>query len=144
MKNNKKSFGKRRKPFKGQLNKKKKKSIQETEINKKALFNRYKNVQKVEEELERKRKMEQKFQRQENTYSDSDEEEGAFGQLVSCFGNTVNHAGVESDVESYSSQSENQDGSENRTERVQKPEEMRNTGDEEIDSGSECDIEVTL
>ncbi|XP_072929829.1 U3 small nucleolar RNA-associated protein 25 homolog [Epargyreus clarus] len=55
-------------------------------VNKKAIFNRYKDKQKVEEELAKKRLLEKKLQAQQQTnYSESEGEEDVYDQLVSCF-----------------------------------------------------------
>lgn len=79
----KKFFAKKKKGFKS-YNKKSKKSLKEPEIvNKKALFNRYKNKQKVEEELSKKKLFEKRFQ--QSHYSESEEEEDTLTQLVSTF-----------------------------------------------------------
>lgn len=79
MKKSKKFFGKK----KGTKNKKK--ATEERIVNKKSIFNRYKNAQKIEEELEKNKKMEEKLKQQNMTYSESEEEEDAYNQLLSCF-----------------------------------------------------------
>lgn len=79
--------------------KKKRKLLKEKEgtINKKTLFNRYKNKQKVEEELLKKKQMEKRFQLQQVAYSESEEEEDAYGQLVSCLGSVKKGKVADSD-----------------------------------------------
>ncbi|XP_004924541.1 U3 small nucleolar RNA-associated protein 25 homolog [Bombyx mori] len=95
----KKYFGKK-KTIKDHISKKKRKSSNDTYVtNKKAKFNRYKNVQKVEEELEKKKQMERKFQREQEAYSESEEEQDVYGQLVSCFSKPTNAIVVNSDEE---------------------------------------------
>lgn len=84
----KKLFNKKRKGSFKAVSKKKKYVNKEHEgKNKKAIFNRYKDKQKVEEELAKRKLMEQRFQKQQATYSESEEEieEDTYGQLVSCF-----------------------------------------------------------
>lgn len=78
--------------------KKKRKLLKEKEatINKKALFNRYKNKQKLEEVLIKKKQMDKRFQ-QQVMYSESEEEEDAYGQLVSCFSKAKKGKVAESD-----------------------------------------------
>ncbi|KAJ8714064.1 hypothetical protein PYW08_007684 [Mythimna loreyi] len=100
MKKSKKFFGKKKGSFKP-TTKKKKKAAEERIVNKKAIFNRYKNAQKIEEEMQKKRKMEEKLQ-QRVTYSESEEEEDAYDQLLSCFSNKKSRAVAESDEESSS------------------------------------------
>lgn len=82
----KKFLGKRRKGSFKAVNKNKKKNKEHEVINKKAIFNRYKDKQKVEEEFAKKKQMEARFKQQQTTYSESEsEEEDAYGQLISCF-----------------------------------------------------------
>ncbi|KPI92267.1 Digestive organ expansion factor-like [Papilio xuthus] len=95
-------FVKKRKGNKKTINKKRKKSSKEVEVvNKKAIFNRYKNKQKIEEEL---------MKIKANThFSESEEEEDTYNQLVSCFVNPSKNKRVDSE----SSDSIDSDGSEN-------------------------------
>ncbi|OWR44886.1 digestive organ expansion factor protein [Danaus plexippus plexippus] len=82
----KKFLGKRRKGSFKAVNKNKKKNKEHEVINKKAIFNRYKDKQKVEEEFAKKKQMEARFKQQQTTYSESEsEEEDVYGQLISCF-----------------------------------------------------------
>ncbi|XP_039757969.1 digestive organ expansion factor homolog [Pararge aegeria] len=84
----KKFSSKKRKASIKVLSKKKKYINKEHEgKNKKAIFNRYKDKQKVEEELVKRRQMERRFQNQQTVISESEEEteEDSYGQLVSCF-----------------------------------------------------------
>lgn len=85
--------------------KKKRKASKDQEVvNKKAIFNRYKNAQKVEEVLEKKKMMDRKFQQMQVEYSESEEDEDAYGQLVSCFGGKSKQRPVlDSDDESKAS-----------------------------------------
>ncbi|XP_041969728.1 U3 small nucleolar RNA-associated protein 25 homolog [Aricia agestis] len=79
-------LGKKRKGnFKGKVKKNKKPHKDHETVNKKALFNRYKDKQKVEEELIKKKQMEERFLKQNVAYSDSESEEDTYEQLVSCF-----------------------------------------------------------
>lgn len=78
--------GRKKKGFMSRISKKKKKIAKNVEVvNKKSVFNRYKNVDKIEEQLEKKRLLEQKFQQSQVEYSESEEEENPYGQLLSCF-----------------------------------------------------------
>ncbi|KAJ2953347.1 hypothetical protein O0L34_g937 [Tuta absoluta] len=106
MSKGKKVFGKRKKGGLKPTTKKKRKLLKEKEeqVNKKAIFNRYKNKQKIEEELAKKRILEQKLQ-QRAKYSESEEEEDVYGQLVSCFNNKNQSKLV---AESEDSKSENE------------------------------------
>lgn len=99
MGNGKKFFNKKKKSGLQPTTKKKRKLLKEKEatINKKALFNRYKNKQKVEEVLIKKKQMEKRFQQQQVVYSESEEEEDAYGQLVSCFSKVKKGKVAESD-----------------------------------------------
>ncbi|KAH9639244.1 hypothetical protein HF086_014108 [Spodoptera exigua] len=99
MKKGKKFFGKKKNTFKSAT--KKKKAAEDRIVNKKALFNRYKNAQKVEEELEKKRKLEEKLQ-QQIQYSESEEEEDAYDQLLSCFSSKKRTPVAESEEDSSS------------------------------------------
>ncbi|XP_047537007.1 U3 small nucleolar RNA-associated protein 25 homolog [Vanessa atalanta] len=83
----KKFISKKRKGSHKPINKRKKRTTKENEVtNKKAIFNRYKDKHKVEEEFAKKKQMEEKFRKQQATYSESEEEEDdAYRQLVSCF-----------------------------------------------------------
>ncbi|XP_026743020.1 digestive organ expansion factor homolog [Trichoplusia ni] len=90
-------------------NKKKQKVTEDRVVNKKALFNRYKNAQKIEEELEKKRKMEEKLQKQQMTYSESEEEEDAYNQLVSCFSNKKKQPTAGSEESSSDSEVDDED-----------------------------------
>ncbi|XP_026314987.1 digestive organ expansion factor homolog [Hyposmocoma kahamanoa] len=107
MGNGRKFFGKKKKGGLKPTTKKKRKLLREKEatVNKKSLFNRYKNKQKVEEELLKKKQMERRFQQHQVAYSDSEEEEDAFGQLVSCLGNVKKRTVADSDesISEYSS-----------------------------------------
>lgn len=86
---------KKRNTHKSTQVKKKKKSKEVEVINKKSIFNRYKNAQKVEEQLKNKLHMEQKLRVE---YSESEEEEeNAFKQLVSCFDRSTRKSKVNSD-----------------------------------------------
>lgn len=86
MNKGKKFFGKRKKGgFKSNVNKRKVGLTSREGINKKAIFNRYKNKQKVEEEKAKKMLMERKLQQEQSKYSESEEEEDVYGQLLSCF-----------------------------------------------------------
>ncbi|XP_021186365.3 U3 small nucleolar RNA-associated protein 25 homolog [Helicoverpa armigera] len=100
-----KKFIRRKKDSFKPTTKKKRKAAEEKIVNKKAIFNRYKNAQKIAEELEKKKKMEEKLQ-QRQTYSESEEEEDAYDQLVSCFSNRNKRTVVESDDESSNSSEE--------------------------------------
>lgn len=70
-------------------------------VNKKSLYNRYKNKQQIEQELEKKRRFEhQLLQKQKSKLSESEEEveEDTFSQLVSGFkSGSVRTKVVESD-----------------------------------------------
>ncbi|CAB3245744.1 unnamed protein product [Arctia plantaginis] len=81
--------------------KKKGKAGEDKIVNKKAVFNRYKNAQKIAEEMEKKKRMELKL-KQQNSYveSEEEEEENAYGQLVSCFTYSKNRLATESEDES--------------------------------------------
>lgn len=112
----KKHFNRKKKGFKP-INKKKKKSAKENEVvNKKAIFNRYKDKQKVEEEFAKKKQLEQRFLKQQVTFSESEEEDDAYGQLISCFNSKKNKRVVaDSDDEEISS-GEESDASDNLNE----------------------------
>ncbi|XP_046971418.1 U3 small nucleolar RNA-associated protein 25 homolog [Vanessa cardui] len=91
------------------INKRKKKTSKENEvINKKAIFNRYKDKHKVEEEFAKKKQMEERFRKQQTTYSESEEEEeDTYSQLVSCFkSNHKKDVVADSDDEEMSSSEE--------------------------------------
>ncbi|XP_045537766.1 U3 small nucleolar RNA-associated protein 25 homolog [Papilio machaon] len=104
-------FVKKRKGNKKTINKKRKKSTKEVEtVNKKAIFNRYKNKQKVEEELMKKKQIEERFRKANTHFSDSEEEEDTYNQLISCF---VNPSKKKRVVDSESSDSIDSDGSDN-------------------------------
>lgn len=92
-------FGKKRKGGLKPTTKKKRKLLKEEEatINKKSLFNRYKNKQKVDEVLLKKKQMEERFQLQQVAYSESEEEDNAYGQLVSCLGSVKKTKVADSD-----------------------------------------------
>lgn len=111
MKKSKKFFSNGKKGgFKPTTKKKRKEHKSNEIVNKKALFNRYKNVQKVEEEIEKKKQMEKKLQQLQVQYSESEEEEDTFGQLVSCFRGSSNKTPVvESDEETDSSKHSDED-----------------------------------
>lgn len=89
----KKSF---KKKFVTQFNYKNKiKRKDEEPINKKAIFNRYKNKQRIEEEILKKKQLDEKLQKSiENDESMEDEEEDALQQLVSTFNNNHTQASV--------------------------------------------------
>ncbi|XP_049877769.1 U3 small nucleolar RNA-associated protein 25 homolog [Pectinophora gossypiella] len=107
MSKGKKYLGKRKKGGIKPTTKKKRKLLKEKEelVNKKAIFNRYKNKQKIEEELAKKKLLERKLQ-QQVTYSESEEEEDAYGQLISCFKDNAKKKTV---VDSDDSMTENED-----------------------------------
>ncbi|XP_053614063.1 U3 small nucleolar RNA-associated protein 25 homolog [Plodia interpunctella] len=86
MSKGKKILGKKRKGVYKKETKRKKGSGEKNSVNKKAIFNRYKNKQKVEEELAKKKQLEKKFQLEQVTFSESEEEEDVYEQLVACFG----------------------------------------------------------
>lgn len=102
MNRGKKKLGRRKNiAFKSSI---KKKSGKDREnVNKKAIFNRYKNKQKVEEELAKKMLIERKFHQEQVNYSES-EEEDVYSQLVSSFKRPVNK-NVESEDDSISEES---------------------------------------
>lgn len=104
MKKSKKGFDRRKKGTLKHTTMKKRKAEQKNEIvNKKALFNRYKNQQKVEEVLQKKKLMEQKLHHMQVEYSESEEEEDVFDKLVSCFGGSSKQkAVIESDEDTDS------------------------------------------
>ncbi|RVE50077.1 hypothetical protein evm_005283 [Chilo suppressalis] len=109
---------KKRNGFKGSTLKSKKKHNDKDVINKKAIFNRYKNKQKVEEEISKKVFMERKFQHEKVDYSESEEDENAFEQLLSCFNNNekdkyVVESDAESDLDLELSKTMEVDGMEN-------------------------------
>ncbi|GBP24329.1 Digestive organ expansion factor homolog [Eumeta japonica] len=87
------------------MNKKKKQKNKIEIINKKALFNRYKNKQRVEEELVKKKQLEEKLKQDQVTYTDSDEEENPFQQLVSTFSKRSQSVEINSDLEDDNSDS---------------------------------------
>lgn len=140
MKKGKRFFGKKKNSHKSVI-KKKKKHAEEKIVNKKAMFNRYKNAQKVEEELEKKQRMEQQLQQQKITYSESEEEDDVYEQLVSCFSSNkaVPAAVVDSDDESIS---------EGKSSDVEINEYSSNKNDNEQNNdnsdSSDADIEVTM
>ncbi|XP_048486057.1 U3 small nucleolar RNA-associated protein 25 homolog [Plutella xylostella] len=110
-----KYLGKKKRGPQRPTTKRKKKEPKDKEIvNKKALFNRYKNKQKVEEEIAKKKNLDHRLQLQQRqvTHSESEEEEeDAFGQLVSCFSNKASRKpAVVSESESEE-QSGDDDGS---------------------------------
>lgn len=79
-------MGKKKRGLMKPTTKKKKKLEREREtVNKKALFNRYKDKQKVQDEIAKKMRLDRELQKQHVAYSESEEEEDAYGQLVSCF-----------------------------------------------------------
>ncbi|KAL4717946.1 hypothetical protein ACJJTC_001364 [Scirpophaga incertulas] len=72
-------------------------------INKKSLFNRYKNKQKIKEEMDKKCVIEKQFLAQKLVYSESEEEGDVYDQLVTCFtkeSNSKRQQVVDSDIES--------------------------------------------
>lgn len=96
------------------LKKKKEKKIEV--VNKKALFNRYKNKQKVEEENLKKEQLERKLKQQQAAYSESEEEEDPYGMLVSCFSQPKKQKVVIDSDESDSEQGpEHESGDEDMT-----------------------------
>ncbi|XP_013183399.2 U3 small nucleolar RNA-associated protein 25 homolog [Amyelois transitella] len=98
MSKSKKFLGRKRKgDHKYNSRKKIKKSAEKEVINKKSIFNRYKNKQRVEEELAKRRQIEKKFQQDRVPLSESEEEENVYQQLVSCFGKGSFQKVVESD-----------------------------------------------
>ncbi|KAI8424989.1 hypothetical protein MSG28_006885 [Choristoneura fumiferana] len=128
-------------------------------VNKKALFNRYKNKQKVEEENLKKEQLERKLIKQQVTYSESEEEEDPYNLLVSCFNQPKKQKTVaesdesdtdvelrqESDDEAMESESESADpeigDKDGETEDIgseQDPEDM----EDEFDQASESDIKI--
>ncbi|CAH0756445.1 unnamed protein product [Diatraea saccharalis] len=91
---------KKKSGFKPITRKSKNKQNDKGQVNKKAIFNRYKNKQKIEEEIAKKMHMEKKMQEKQIKNSESEEEENAYGQLLSCFSNTEKGRCVSSDEES--------------------------------------------
>lgn len=111
-------------------------------VNKKALFNRYKNKQKVEEENLKKEQLERKLIKQQVTYSESEEEEDPYNLLVSCFSQPKKQKTVtesdESDTDVESQQENNDEIMESESEDAD-PETRENDEAETI--GSEQDSE---
>lgn len=132
MKKSKKFFNKGKKGGFNPTTKHKRKAAKDQDIvNKKAIFNRYKNAQKREEVVERQKLMERKLQQMQVEYSESEEEEDAYGQLVSCFGGTSKERPVaDSDESETSGQSDADDAQINN--RKEHP--SGKGGDTDIDS----------
>lgn len=100
-------------------------------VNKKAIFNRYKDKQKVQEELAKKRQLEQKLQSQQETnYSESEGEEDVYGQLVSCFKNVKK---VSADSDDSSSESEDDVSMTNADEEADEQDSSDNTEEDSSD-----------
>ncbi|XP_023938785.2 U3 small nucleolar RNA-associated protein 25 homolog [Bicyclus anynana] len=139
MSRGKKFMNKKRKgSFKG-VNKKKKHNInkEHDSKNKKALFNRYKDKQKVEEELAKKRQMEQRFQKQQPVSESEEEvEEDSYGQLVSCFKQNGNNKMI-AESEGDTSGDESDDDEMNDT--TQQMDTERNESDTDTHSSDEED-----
>lgn len=99
----KKFNGKRKGSLKFSNKKKQKSNKQDIVVNKKAIFNRYKDKQKIEEEFAKKKQLEDRFVKQQLAFSESEEEEEAidvFGELISSFSNKKNNNdNVESDFD---------------------------------------------
>ncbi|VVC91521.1 unnamed protein product [Leptidea sinapis] len=91
-----KSTSKRRKAaFKSNFKKRKPKEIEK--VNKKALFNRYKDKQKVQELSSKRKQLDEKLKLQQETYSESEQEEDTFEQLISCFAKKKHNVASDSD-----------------------------------------------
>ncbi|XP_034833734.1 U3 small nucleolar RNA-associated protein 25 homolog isoform X2 [Maniola hyperantus] len=142
----KKFFSKKRKGSFKAVNKKKKFINKEHEgKNKKAIFNRYKDKQKVEEELLKKKQMEQRFQKHQPACSVSEDEaeEDSYGQLVSCFKciDKINMI-AESDGETSGEESDDCDGINGTVESVNMEQNENNDhSPDEEESSDEQDIE---
>ncbi|XP_028160268.1 digestive organ expansion factor homolog [Ostrinia furnacalis] len=123
MKKGKKNFGRKNKNGNKNITRKKqKRAFPEKDIqNKKAIFNRYKNKQKVEEELAKKKIMEKKFLEEPVNYSES-EEEDTYGQLISCFTKSVTKK-VESEEDSDNEHELSDNDSVNSEENMGQPKE---------------------
>ncbi|CAG4957551.1 unnamed protein product [Colias eurytheme] len=104
----KKFLNKKRKGSFKSVSKKKKKSDQKDKeiVNKKAIFNRYKDKQKVAEELIKRKQLEDKFKMQQETFSESEPEDDTYEQLVSCFKRDKNNLVIESEDEDSMSDNE--------------------------------------
>ncbi|KAJ8723882.1 hypothetical protein PYW07_007862 [Mythimna separata] len=141
MKKSKKFFGKKKGSFKP-TTKKKKKAAEERIVNKKAIFNRYKNAQKIEEEMQKKRQMEEKLQQRVRvTQSESEEEEeDAYDQLLSCFSNKKTRAVADSDEESSSGSDMDEGLDTNEGERA----DSNVDEDQESTSGADSDEDVEV
>ncbi|KAJ0173596.1 hypothetical protein K1T71_010745 [Dendrolimus kikuchii] len=136
MSKGKKYCGKKKKGFMNRISKKKKNNFAKNieSVNKKSIFNRYKNVEKVKEELEKKRLLERKFQQSQVEYSESEEEEeNAYGQLVSCFsGKSVRYSAADSEdsaSEIGSDKAMDEEADSNADEQVQEDSEDINISD---------------
>ncbi|CAK1550511.1 unnamed protein product [Leptosia nina] len=81
-------------------------------INKKAIFNRYKDKQKVEEEAAKQKRMEEKFKMQQETLSESEPEDDTFEQLVSCFKQQKSAPLIDSEEESLDDSEEEEEAME--------------------------------
>ncbi|XP_035449443.2 U3 small nucleolar RNA-associated protein 25 homolog [Spodoptera frugiperda] len=140
MKKGKKFFGKKKNTFKSAT--KKKKGTEDRIVNKKAIFNRYKNAQKIEEELEKKRRMEEKLQQQQKVqYSESEEEEDAYDQLLSCFSNKKRTPVAESEEDSSSASDMDDDETAMETAEGEHADGSGNEMDDEDGSASDEDSE---
>ncbi|XP_047506925.1 U3 small nucleolar RNA-associated protein 25 homolog isoform X1 [Pieris napi] len=103
MGNHKKFVSKKRKGnFKFESKRKRKDKKDDEVINKKAKFNRYKDKQKVEEILAKKKQMEDRFKQQDKSFSESEPEDDTYTQLVSSFKNNNVNKLIESEEESMS------------------------------------------
>ncbi|XP_038206745.1 digestive organ expansion factor homolog [Zerene cesonia] len=105
---NKKFMNKKRKGSFKSIYKKRKKAEEKDKdiVNKKAIFNRYKDKQKVAEELIKIKRMEEKFKMQQETSSESEQEDDTYEQLVSCFKRDKNNLVIESEDEDSISDNE--------------------------------------
>lgn len=83
--------------------KRKRKEKKDAEIvNKKAIFNRYKDKQKIEEVIAKRNQIEMRFRMNQESTSESEYEDDTYEQLVSSFKqNTANNL-IESEEESMS------------------------------------------
>lgn len=136
MKKSKKFFNKAKKGGLKPTTKKKRKAAKDKEVvNKKAIFNRYKNAQKIEEVLEKKKLMDRKFQQMQVEYSESEEEEDAYDQLVSCFGSKSKQRPVsESDESAANGESDAEDVHINETEITSATEGDSDAEDSDVDN----------
>ncbi|XP_022121309.2 U3 small nucleolar RNA-associated protein 25 homolog [Pieris rapae] len=103
MGNHKKFLSRKRKGnFKFESNRKRKDKKDDEVINKKAKFNRYKDKQKVEEILAKKKQIEDRFKQQDKSFSESEPEDDTYTQLMSSFKNNNANKLIESEEESLS------------------------------------------